>query len=190
MRPDESQFLSCVLLFVIPILPVKSSAILTTENVNTALEFLKSSEYSALAANLIPASAFTVQRLDFLFIHTVLTLPNSIQNVFLYGNGLFILPLLAGGSQFLMTAIMNGKKTPEQKEMEAQQGNQSNPMNSPVMKWFFPLFSVWICATSYAAFSIYWMAANVIQIAQQLAVNWYFDRQDAQAAGAAPTADE
>jgi len=170
--------------------PVKSSAILTAENINTALEFLKSSEYSALAANLMPASAFTVQRLDFLFVHTVLTLPNSIQNVFLYGNGLFILPLLAGGSQFLMTSIMNGKKTPEQKEMEAQQGNQSNPMNSPVMKWFFPLFSVWICATSYAAFSIYWMAANVIQIAQQLAVNWYFDRQDAQAAEAAPTADE
>ena len=170
--------------------PVKSSAILTAENINTALEFLKSSEYSALAANLMPASAFTVQRLDFLFVHTVLTLPNSIQNVFLYGNGLFILPLLAGGSQFLMTSIMNGKKTPEQKEMEAQQGNQSNPMNSPVMKWFFPLFSVWICATSYAAFSIYWMAANVIQILQQMAVNYWFERQDAKTAALEPGTDE
>ena len=51
-------------------------------------------------------------------------------------------------------------------------------MNSPMMKWFFPIFSIWICATSNAAFSIYWMAANVIQIVQQLGVNAYFDRAD------------
>ena len=160
--------------------PVASSSILTADNINAVLEYLKSNEYSALASQLAPASAFTVQRINFLFINTVLTLPNSLANVFKYGNGLFILPLLAGASQFLMTKIMNGKKTPEQIEMEkTQQADQTNPMNSPVMKWFCPLFSVWICATSNAAFSIYWMAANVIQIAQQLAVNWWFDRQDA-----------
>ena len=72
---------------------------------------------------------------------------------------------------------------------EAQQADQTNPMNSPVMKWFFPIFSVWICATSNAAFSIYWMAANVIQIVQQLAVNWYFERQDAKAAELAAAQD-
>ena len=75
---------------------------------------------------------------------------------------------------------------------EAQKNDQSqtNMMNSPVMKWFFPIFSVWICATSNAAFSIYWMAANVIQIVQQLAVNWYFDRQDAKAAAAQATEEQ
>ncbi len=161
------------------IMPVKSSAILTEANIAAAKEFLSSNAYSAIAAELAPASAFTVQRINFLFINTVMTLPNSLANVFKYGNGLFILPLLAGASQFLMTKIMNGKQTPEQKaQQEAQQANQTNPMNSPVMKWFFPLFSVWICATSNAAFSIYWMAANVIQIAQQLAVNYWFERQD------------
>ena len=172
--------------------PVKSSAILTAENIATVTEYLQSSEYSALAAQLAPASAFIVQPIHFLFINTVLTLPNSLANVFKYGNGLFILPLLAGGSQFLMTKIMNGKQTKEQKELqEAQQAaDQNNPMNSPVMKWFFPLFSVWICATSNAAFSIYWMAANVIQIAQQLAVNYWFERQDAKAAAAAPDTED
>ena len=77
----------------------------------------------------------------------------------------------------------------EKQQQEAQKADQpqTNPMNSPVMKWFFPIFSVWICATSNAAFSIYWMAANVIQIVQQLAVNWYFDRQDARAAAAQDT---
>ena len=171
--------------------PVKGSAILTAENINAALEFLRSSEYSAMASNLIPASAFTVQNINFLFINTTLTIPNSIANLFQYGNGLFILPLLAGGSQFFMTKIMNGKQTPEQKELQAaQQADQTNPMNSPVMKWFFPLFSVWICATSNAAFSIYWMAANVIQIAQQLAVNYWFERQDAKTAALEPGTDE
>ena len=90
-----------------------------------------------------------------------------------------------------MTKIMNGKQTQEQKELQqAQQADQSNPMNSPVMKWFFPLFSVWICATSNAAFSIYWMAANVIQIVQQLAVNYWFERQDAKTAALEPGTDE
>ena len=165
--------------------PVSGSAVLTAENIATALEYLSSSEYSALAAQVAPASAFIVAPFQFLFINTTLILPNSISNLFKYGNGLFILPLLAAFSQFFMTKIMNGKKTPEQKEMEAeQQADQSNPMNSPVMKWFFPLFSLWICATSNAAFSIYWMAANVIQIVQQVAVNYWFDRQDAKAAAA------
>ena len=171
--------------------PVNGSAILTAENINAALEFLRSSEYSAMASNLIPASAFTVQNINFLFINTTLTIPNSISNLFQYGNGLFILPLLAGGSQFFMTKIRNGKQTQEQKELQAaQQADQTNPMNSPVMKWFFPLFSVWICATSNAAFSIYWMAANVIQIVQQLAVNYWFERQDAKAAALEPNTDE
>ena len=164
--------------------PVKGSAILTAE-------FLSSGEYSAMASNLIPASAFTVQNIHFLFINTTLTIPNSIANLFQYGNGLFLLPLMAGGSQFFMTKIMNGKQTQEQKELQqAQQADQTNPMNSPVMKWFFPLFSVWICATSNAAFSIYWMAANVIQIVQQLAVNYWFERQDAKTTALEPGTDE
>ena len=170
--------------------PVASSSILTQENITAAVEYLKSSEYSALAAQVAPASAFTQVSLNLLFAHPTLLLPNSFANLITYANGLFILPLLAGGSQLLMTSLMNGKKTKEQKEMEAAQKtqDQSNPMNSPVMKWFFPLFSVWICGSYNAAFSIYWMAANVIQIVQQLAVNWWFERQDAKTA-AEPTID-
>ena len=165
--------------------PSAASSILTQENISAAVEYLKSSEYSALAAQVAPASAFTKVSLNLLLAHPTLLLPNSFSNLLTYSNGLFILPLLAGGSQLLMTSIMNGKKTPEQKEAEAQQAQeQTNPMNSPMMKWFFPIFSVWICASSNAAFSIYWMAANVIQIAQQLVVNWWFDRQDAKQAAA------
>ncbi len=171
--------------------PSNASAVLTAENIATAVEYLKSTEYSALAAQVMPASAFSVVTLNLLFVRPTMMLPNSLANLFQYGNGLFILPLLAGASQFLMTKIMNGKQTPEQKEQAQQSAaEQSNPMNSPVMKWFFPIFSVWICATSNAAFSIYWMAANVIQIVQQLAVNYWFDRQDAKEAAAAQDTDD
>lgn len=165
--------------------PSGASSILTQENINAAIEYLKSAEYGALAVQLAPAAAFNQTTLNLLFFHPTLLLPNSFANLMTYANGLFLLPILAGASTFLMNALMNIKKTPEQKEMEAAQKtaqDQSNPMNSPVMKWFFTIFTVWICATSNAAFSIYWMAANVIQILQQLAVNWYFDRQDAKAA--------
>ena len=173
--------------------PTNASAILTEANITAVLEYLKSSDYSHLAAALAPASAFTNVSIPIIFTTINMTVPNSLANLFQYGNGLFILPILAGVSQLLMTKLMNGKQTPEQKELaEAGKADQSqtNPMNSPVMKWFFPIFSVWICATSNAAFSIYWMAANVIQIVQQLALNWYFERQDAKEAAAAGKTEE
>ncbi len=169
--------------------PMKSSAILTQENIDTARAFLASDAYNAIAVNYAPAVAFTHIKLPLLFFNPTITLPTSFANLMQYANGLFILPVLAGASQFLMTKIMNGKQKDKDKDksavptvqqkQESQANEAANAMNSPMMKWFFPLFSVWICATSNAAFSIYWMAANVIQIVQQLAVNAWFDRQDA-----------
>ena len=166
--------------------PSNSSAILTPENIEAARTFLASDAYNAIAVNYAPASAFLVTKLNLLFFQPVITLPTSFANLIKYANGLFILPLMAGASQFLMTKIMNGqqkKKEQKQETVPAKPEDDSaaaaaNAMNSPMMKWFFPLFSVYICATSNAAFSIYWMAANVIQIVQQLAVNYWFDRQD------------
>ena len=173
--------------------PSNSSAILTAENIETAKAFLASDAYNAIAVNYAPASAFTHIKLPLLFFNPTITLPTSFANLMQYANGLFILPLLAGASQFLMTKIMNGKQkkdkdkdksaVPTVQQKQADDAAAANAMNSPVMKWFFPIFSVWICATSNAAFSIYWMAANVIQIVQQLAVNAWFERQDAKEAG-------
>jgi YidC/Oxa1 family membrane protein insertase len=166
--------------------PSNSSAILTPENIEAARTFLASDAYNAIAVNYAPASAFLVTKLNLLFFQPVITLPTSFANLIKYANGLFILPLMAGASQFLMTKIMNGqqkKKEQKQETVPAKPEDDSaaaaaNAMNSPMMKWFFPLFSVYICATSNAAFSIYWMAANVIQIVQQLAVNAWFSHQD------------
>lgn len=83
-------------------------------------------------------------------------------------NGFFILPVLSGASQFLMT-ILNPAATGAQQ----QQGGTGN-----FMKWFFPLFSMYICATYNAAFSLYWVAANLASMAQTFLFNKYFDAKD------------
>ena len=153
--------------------PVGYSSILTEENITMAREFLSTPEYAAIAAE-YGAGEFIQMQLNFIIAAPVLTIPKSFAALMQYANGLFILPILAGGSQFIMTQLQNGKMTEEQKAAQA-----NNSMNSGFMKWFFPIFSVWICSTSNAAFSIYWMAANVIAIVQNWAMNLYFDREEA-----------
>ena len=75
--------------------PSNASSILTAENIAVVREYLASAEYSTLAAQLAPASAFNVVSLNLLFFRPTLLLPNSFANLFHYGNGLFILPLPA-----------------------------------------------------------------------------------------------
>jgi len=161
------------------ITPVGYSSILTAENIEAAREFLASAEYAAIAAE-YGAGEFMQLQLNFIIARPLLTIPKSFDALMQYANGLFLLPILAGVSQFLTTQLQNGfqKKTPEQKAAEAQ-NDSTNAMNSGFMKWFFPLFSVWICATSNSAFSIYWLAVNVIMIIQNIVLNIYFDREDA-----------
>ena len=53
----------------------------------------------------------------------------------------------------------------------------NNAMNSGLMKWFFPLFSLWICASSNAAFALYWVASNLIAMAQNTLINKYVLQQ-------------
>ncbi len=157
--------------------PVGYSSILTAENIEAARAFLATSEYAAIAAQ-HGANAFMSIPLNFIFFQTTLTLPTSFAALFEYANGLFILPILAAVSQFLMTKVMNSTGRKKDKSQPAQP-EPANAMNSGFMKWFFPLFSLWICATSNSAFSIYWMAVNVISIIQNLVLNRIFDHEEA-----------
>ena len=163
------------------IVPVSGSAILTEANIEAARNFLATEQYAAIAAQ-YGANAFTSIQLNLVLFRPVLTLPTSFANLFQYANGLFILPVLAAVSQFLMTKFTNGNSIKKDENVPEEQQAAANAMNSGFMKWFFPLFSLWICAGYNAAFAIYWMAANVIQVVQQVIVNWYFDRQDRKAA--------
>jgi membrane protein insertase Oxa1/YidC/SpoIIIJ len=61
----------------------------------------------------------------------------------------------------------------------AQQQEGSNQAGGNFMKYFFPLFSVYICLTSNAAFALYWVVSNIIATTSTIAINAYFDRKDA-----------
>ena len=185
--------------FMSPILPkvgdtlrsitaVSGSQILTEANLTAAREFLATEQYAAVAAQ-YGANAFTTLQLNlFGLFRPTLSLPTSFTALFQYANGLFILPLMAAVSQFFMTKFMNATQNKKSEELSQEQQAAANAMNNGFMKWFFPLFSLWICAGYNAAFAIYWMAANVIQIVQQLFVNWYFNRKELQEASEADNA--
>ena len=159
------------------IVAVKGSEILTEANIAAAKEFLASAEYAAIAAK-FGAGQFVQMQLSLIFFNPVITLPKSFAALFQYANGLFILPVVAALSQFFMTKLTGSAPSKPDENASAEQQAAANAMNSGFMKWFFPLFSLWICAQYNAAFAIYWMAANVIQIIQQVFVNMYFNHKD------------
>ena len=139
----------------------KASGAVTMEMIEEAKAFLQTNEYSAWAANYGNAVAYSAPLLMW-----TITIPKKF-------NGLFILPILSAVSQFFTSKFMNASQ---------QNANPQQSTNAKLMQWFFPLFSLWICATSNAAFSIYWMAVNIISIIQSVALNRYFDRQEAKLA--------
>ena len=79
-------------------------------------------------------------------------------------NGWFIMPLLAGVSMLIQTAITN----------------KANPTavnnTSKIMTYAFAALSVYICITNNAAFAIYWMVSNVYSVIMQLILNRVFKR--------------
>jgi membrane protein insertase Oxa1/YidC/SpoIIIJ len=61
--------------------------------------------------------------------------------------------------------------------------NPQTASQGKFMLWLFPLFSVYICATSNAAFSVYWLFANIYALAQQLVLNYIYKKRDEKARG-------
>lgn len=75
-------------------------------------------------------------------------------------NGLFILPILAGATQFFQMKFM----APAGGSAQQQKG----------FMYFFPVFSVWICSSYNAAFSIYWVVSNLFTMLQQYVVGVFY----------------
>lgn len=155
---------------------VSGSQWLTQENIDAVKAFLTTPEYKTILASFGGNNFITVP-LNFLITTVNLTVPNSFKALFSSANGLLILPILAAASQFLMTQLQSGKQQPQPNNAAGAQ-NPAAGMNSGFMKWFFPIFSLWICASSNAAFAIYWMAVNVIQIVEQKVIDVILDNKE------------
>jgi len=89
-----------------------------------------------------------------------------------YNNGWFVLPLLAGATLFLQQKMTMGQNP----QATQQQGGA-------FMLWFFPIFTIWICSTSSAAFSIYWLFANIYALGQTFVLNLIYKKKDEKAKG-------
>ena len=83
-------------------------------------------------------------------------------------NGLFLLPIFSCVSQFLMTK-MTGQQQPT-----ADASGQQAQSTMKMVNWFFPIFSLWICAQYNGAFALYWVTSNVIMMFTTLFIrNWF-----------------
>lgn len=101
-----------------------------------------------------------------------LRVPTSFYALIHYANGLFILPLFAAVSQLFMTKLTTPQQTPQAPQ---DPNSPANMMNSGVMKWMFPLMSLYFCASYNAAFAMYWATGNIIAMIEQVAINKYLD---------------
>jgi len=175
-----------------PILPTFAEAQTAIETAGYAMPTFEGLEtlYNNYRGAMYGTGQFTYIRILFFNI----TFPNSFDALLNYANGLFILPIFAALSQIIMTRIgvkKTGKGGTFSGEPKKQQPDpQQNPMNSGFMKWFFPIFSLYICAGYNAAFAVYWAAANIIAIVQQFVLNKYFEHKDKLAEAANPDTDD
>ena len=139
-------------------LGVSAFGALTQEMIDEAKAFLTTDLYANWAAAYGNTSMYSAPLLMW-----TISIPQNF-------NGLFILPILSAATQFLASKFM-GTNTP-------QPTDQKQNSNQQMMKWMFPLFSLWICASSNAGFALYWVFANIIQVIQQLVINKWIDYSD------------
>ncbi len=98
--------------------------------------------------------------------------------VYQYFNGLLILPAMAGLSQLLMTKVTPGAAGAAPVPAGGQPGQQQAPGMGGFMKYFFPLFSVFITLTSNAGFALYWVVSNLIATGLNVLIGRHYDRID------------
>ena len=91
-------------------------------------------------------------------------------SIYAHNHGWFILPILAAVTQYLMTL--------SQPQTAAADPNNPAASTNKFMKYFFPLFSLWICSSYNAIFALYWVVSNVFAWVQGLVMNKMFEKMD------------
>ena len=94
-------------------------------------------------------------------------------------NGLLLLPVLSAVSQIVMTKI-TGTGT-----QQSQGANDQAASTGKFMNYFFPIFSLVICLGYSSAFALYWVAGNLVSMAQTIVINKVLDNKEKQAAAVA-----
>ncbi len=143
----------------------ESTSVYTAEMLQTAKEFLASETYAAWAAEYGNTAWYKGNMMGL----WNMTIPMAF-------NGWCILPPLAGLSQYLSTLLMNAGNP--------QQNNANSPAGSTgkIMKYFFPIFSVFICFSSNAVFALYWVVSAAVQSVQTYFIGKWIEKREAEKA--------
>ncbi len=140
-----------------------STSVYTAEMLETAKEFLASEAYATWAAEYGNNAWYSGNMMGL----WNMTIPYAF-------NGWCILPPLAGLSQYLSSLLMNAGNP--------QQSNASTGSTGKIMKYFFPIFSVFICFSSNAVFALYWVVSAAVQSVQTYFIGKWIDKSDAEKA--------
>ncbi len=82
--------------------------------------------------------------------------------------GLILIPILAGGSQILLTKLTM-KTQPQQ--------NGAGGAQMKMMMWMMPLFSVYIAFIMPAALGVYWIAQSLFSVVQEYFMGKFFNEK-------------
>ena len=86
-----------------------------------------------------------------------------------FNNGWFIFPVLAGGSTYLSTWIMQRN----------QPKNEATAGTNKIMNWLMPVMSFVFCLQYNASFAVYWTFSNIFSLGTSLLINRSFAKQKA-----------
>ena len=142
-----------------------TGTVISYESFGTNLRGSIEAIYNTMAA--MPTYVEQVSTLPGFNFNLIITTVSVMKNF----NGWFLLPLLSAGSQYLMSAMTQPAQT------DGQQNSTGN-----FMKWFFPLFTLYLCFSYTAAFALYWVASNLIAMVQNWGINKYLDMKEKKAA--------
>lgn len=106
----------------------------------------------------VPSTAFSyIMHLDFSDLSKVLIL---------------IIPVLA-----VLASMLTNKITMKQSgQTNSNANNQANQMSKSMM-WMMPIMTLFFTLTLPSGLGIYWIISSVMQVIQQLALNFYFDKK-------------
>ena len=79
-----------------------------------------------------------------------------------YVNGYAILPILAGGTSFLLSWVSMQQQNKNKKEEDTNNPNAQAANMGKSMMYIMPVMSVFFCWQYDATFSVYWIISNVI----------------------------
>ena len=127
------------------------AATITSETVSTALQTLPIYAEQTQLWSFMPRINLLITQLS----------------VYANNNGWFVLPVLSAVTQYMMTLSQ-----PQQPAANGQAGT------GQFMKYFFPLFSLWICSSYNALFSLYWVVSNLFAWIQSLILNKVFENME------------